>query len=210
MVSNTIIIKFWYFTIIFVTKLQITLSVLQSKINKTNSINPLSNVHQQIIISSKANFYQDEEEFIPCSHFNSINITDGIFNTNLSITHNGITYSPEQFRTYDYIYQNHRIKIPTERHIRGCICYYRKCVRACCLPHHQLENGYCIYYNSSHFANSSSFNVRLLDNGKETIRDLLNDTVFGVTYPRHCTAYLMDPERDSKDNWHLELVCDDL
>lgn len=215
--EKKMLIEYFLFTIIFATHLQPSFAnanVTNEIINSTMEANQNSTIKYSFdsnvtsvptLMDIKINYFQDEIESNPCSHFDSINITNGKKNPNGSITYRGITYSPNHYRTYDYIYLNQKNKTYVGNHTRGCICFYRKCVRSCCLPSQQFSNSRCIN-NDSDLDDELSFNVIFITNKMMAARNLLNDPVFGVTYPKHCNGILMEPELYPQDKWHLEMV----
>lgn len=181
------------------------ISLAQTTFNNTSNVT--EEMSEDYLIKEPeedVNYYKDEENTMPCNHFNTINITDGIKNSDYSITHRGITYSPNHYRKFDYIYKNQKTKILVENHTRGCICFYRKCIRSCCLPHQHYDAG-CTDSDLS-IENSLAFNVPVMVNGNKLVRNLLNDSVYDVTYPKHCNAFLMSPELEADDEWYIELV----
>ncbi|EDV95977.1 probable G-protein coupled receptor Mth-like 8 [Drosophila grimshawi] len=97
--------------------------------------------------------YQEEGRH-PCAFIDTVNITgsyrmDGSLNN--SYVHNW-TVIPKEFVTdYDFVIEN-GIRVPTERHLRACICKQRPCVRFCC-PNGQLydlQDHKCVPHSAEH------------------------------------------------------------
>lgn len=68
---------------------------------------------------------------LPCYFFDSINITDGIRQSNGSILFDGIDFSYDQYAVLSYIIDNGERKASAP-HFRGCLCNIKPCYRLCC------------------------------------------------------------------------------
>lgn len=148
------------------------------------------------------NYFEEELNKSPCSHFDTVNITGGSRNSDGSITFNGITYDSKHYSEYDYIYSSHQIKVPVKKHIRGCICLHRICVRACC-PDGYVHNGGCILNPSNE---TRTMNVTIKQKGLSKHHDLFHDDVYGLTFTKACDGFMLVPEEYDHDRWHLERV----
>lgn len=63
---------------------------------------------------------------LPCKFDDSIDITNGIFHPNKSITFNGLEYPVGQYAKINYIEEWEN------PHYRGCPCNIQPCIRMCC------------------------------------------------------------------------------
>ena len=68
----------------------------------------------------------------PCEFRNTVNISSGFLDKNGDFNHEGTVYARGSFAEFDYILKNFTKKIKVEKHIRGCICKYKTCIRICC------------------------------------------------------------------------------
>lgn len=71
-------------------------------------------------------------DVLPCDFQDSMNITNGILQSDGAIIFNGTKYSKEQFAEIDYIVVNESKREAVEPHFRGCPCNVRPCIRLCC------------------------------------------------------------------------------
>lgn len=130
----------------------------------------------------------------PCSYFESINITNGIKQSDGKIEFNGITYSKEFYGDFNYTFINRTHKISVKSHKRGCICLLKKCVQMCC-PEGQ-----------SYFSSQQSSDPCRDDPFQEKYTDADNKLLgkYGRVYLKPCTnGYFLEPETSSIDEWHL-------
>lgn len=66
-----------------------------------------------------------------CDFLDSINITDGVSLPNKSILFNDMEFQPHHYAEIDHFVSN-ETKTEVPKHIRGCPCHIRSCVRLCC------------------------------------------------------------------------------
>lgn len=133
------------------------------------------------------NYYEEEKTNTPCSAFDTVSIDDGEKHPNGSITHNGITYNVEHYKTFNYVYPNYARKRNTTKHIRGCICQHRICVRMCC------PKGSLLIENKCHRSNKSLvFNMTIHHNSEAKVHNLQKHPEYGLTYGTPCEAFELD------------------
>jgi len=85
-----------------------------------------------------------EETHYPCAFIDTANIT-GSYGLDGPYVHNW-TVIPRHFvAVYDFVIEN-GIRIPAPRHLRGCICKTKPCVRICCQEGeiYDLERRQCL------------------------------------------------------------------
>lgn len=148
---------------------------------------------------NKINYFEIEKNAEPCSFYDTINITSGFYDTNNSITHEGIRYSSDQYKVYDYIYRGIDIKRNVTEHYRGCVCQQRICIRSCCRQGFVFENGKC----SRAEDDVVEFNVAIEHMAGIKIFNLIDSDEYAVTYTRTCQGYLLDPHNEDNDKWIL-------
>ena len=77
---------------------------------------------------------------LPCHYFDSINITDGIwqqpspqqqYQNRKSIIFDGIEFRSNQYAIVDYT-EDDGMRNVSEPHLRGCLCNMKPCYRLCC------------------------------------------------------------------------------
>ncbi|XP_017057714.1 LOW QUALITY PROTEIN: probable G-protein coupled receptor Mth-like 8 [Drosophila ficusphila] len=71
-----------------------------------------------------------EETHYPCAFIDTAKIT-GSYDLNGSYVHNWTVIPRHLVAVYDFVIEN-GIRIPATRHLRGCVCKTRPCVRICC------------------------------------------------------------------------------
>lgn len=69
---------------------------------------------------------------LPCQFLDSINITDGIRQSDKSIIYNNMTFEQDQYAKINYIIENGITRVAVDPYIRGCVCNYKPCIRLCC------------------------------------------------------------------------------
>lgn len=78
---------------------------------------------------------------LPCSYYDSINITAGVKHSNNSIMLNGMVFTSDQYAEIDYILKGTNAeRITVKPYTRGCSCVNRPCVRLCC-PYGTFEDA---------------------------------------------------------------------
>ena len=68
---------------------------------------------------------------IDCNFANTVNITAGHRFPNGSYEYENVIYDERFYKNYDFIIGENREKIKVEKHIRGCLCAIKLCVRIC-------------------------------------------------------------------------------
>lgn len=110
---------------------------------------------------------------LPCNFLDSINITDGVRQTNGSILFDGVLFEDDQYAKINYTLKNGSDKLPAEQHIRGCLCTYdRPCVRFCCTPEEAKDktSDFCRLHETV-----KDFEGKILDENNQTKTVKLND-----------------------------------
>lgn len=69
---------------------------------------------------------------LPCSFYDSINITDGSVHSNGSITFKGIEFPPNQNAKVVYMLEDEKTRLRVNPYTRGCLCNIRSCIKQCC------------------------------------------------------------------------------
>lgn len=137
-----------------------------------------------------------------CDFLNSINITDGKINAaDKSISYNGITFARNQYSVFDYRLIDGGERVPTAKHLRGCPCLKRPCIRLYCIPgfDSRMERG-CKYRT-----NFTDYTMDILD------RDNRNQSVnivehFSYVVDRPCERFV----QQAPGTWQLKHVSGEL
>ncbi|XP_055702005.1 G-protein coupled receptor Mth2-like isoform X3 [Phlebotomus papatasi] len=138
---------------------------------------------------------------MPCSFFDTVNITDGIQDADGNIVFDGITYPPNLYAEYDYELVNKTTKYPMEPHLRGCICRVKNCIKYCC-PKRQISyNRECIESNDN-----SAVIVDVIEEDGNVTNSVDVEKRFGVVYGKPCSSmYSLDPvEYPEEDSYKLQ------
>lgn len=136
---------------------------------------------------NQTNYFEFESHQQPCGFFDTINITDGVLNSDNSITHNKINYSIFEYRDFDYVYTDIFTKVKVDIHTRGCVCMKKSCVRLCCNGGESYYNDECVFDLTFH-----PFEVTITQGEKSNIYDLYdeNEKVVAV-YGKPCTKFTL-------------------
>lgn len=112
---------------------------------------------------------------LPCNFIDSINITDGILQSNKSILFNGILFPKDQYAKVNYNKRNGNSAITiVEPYIRGCPCNIKECIRLCC-PFGSFVDSMTFNGEFTCNKNEAAKNIKseiLLDNNQTIILDL--------------------------------------
>lgn len=71
---------------------------------------------------------------LPCNFLDSIDISNGILQSNNSIIHGDIEYQEKNYGEIDYMFNDAMQPITVKPYYRGCPCQIKSCIRLCC-PH---------------------------------------------------------------------------
>lgn len=69
---------------------------------------------------------------LPCQYLDSINITDGITQSDESILFDNNKFTKDQYSVIDYILENGTVHVTVKPYLRGCLCNTKPCIRLCC------------------------------------------------------------------------------
>ena len=69
--------------------------------------------------------------FYKCNFANTVNITAGHHFPNGSYEFENVIYNKGFYKNYNFILDKHRQKVIVEKHIRGCLCAIKSCIRIC-------------------------------------------------------------------------------
>ncbi|CAD7083129.1 unnamed protein product [Hermetia illucens] len=137
---------------------------------------------------------------VPCSFWNTINITDGIRLANGSYLYDGRIYPEDYVGTYDYEFVNLTFRQSVKPHLRGCVCKMATCVRLCCPVTQYFDDRQKICSdpprNVSTLVNVTDYkgNVETVNIGEK----------FGFVYGTPCEKmYYLDPASFEYDKWDL-------
>lgn len=130
-----------------------------------------------------------------CSLRETINISSGALDTMGYFHHDGLIYEPGMFAEFDYVFVNATHEIPTEPHIRGCVCELKPCIRICkvCQEDDQFANSKCV--------KSSTLTLPHADGGSEEIN--LKGGKYAVLEGKSCRRmFKLDAiQYPEDDNW---------
>lgn len=170
-----------------------------TSVNCDDSINTTPSSSSSTVMEIP-DFVEFEKNNLPCSAFDTINITDGVKHDNMSITHDGIMYSVEQYKNYSYIYRNYQYKRIVKEHIRGCICQHRICVKSCCPKGYVRVNG----NKCTKKKNVTEFEFKLTIHHNSTAKNhnLHGHIEYGLTYGTPCLGYNLETGDEYKIERH--------
>ncbi|XP_037036896.1 G-protein coupled receptor Mth2-like [Bradysia coprophila] len=157
-----------------------------------------------LIIVTKSNADLDNLN-VPCKYLDSINITNGIRNTDDdSIMFEGISYPKTLHATYDYAFINESYRQREAPHERGCICAMdplKPCVRMCCPRGQYLTPG---LNGSSCAKNENVFNMSVTVSDGERFSEGNIFDFFNYVVGKPCAGInKMEPAERQEDVWVL-------
>lgn len=164
-------------------------------INK--SIKTLIAVLLLIVIARSSDAARDNLD-VPCRFRDSINITDGVRDSDGNIIFENVTYGKNDYGTYDYEFVNDIERRSVESHIRGCVCRLKTCVRLCCARGEHFQSG-CTR-NESFYDRQ----IALMDRENASV-DLFQE--FGYVVGKPCNEVItMEPNEFPDDAWAMMSV----
>lgn len=136
---------------------------------------------------------QPASSSLPCKFIDTVNISDGYYDSNQNFVYNGDIYPVGIFQEFDYVEDHSQNKTSVDPHLRGCVCKLKPCIRVCCFNKAE-KNSKCL--------GSDKFNVKNEDNKDEEVN--INDNKYGILYSRPCSdMYILEPEGDERDEWNF-------
>lgn len=134
----------------------------------------------------------------PCDFLSSINITDGQRNaTDQSIEYRGITFAPDQYGEFDFVLVNGTKRTPVAKHLRGCPCLKKPCIRLYCLPGRDSRGRRGCNYE----AMTTNHTINILDenNHNKSVNIVEH---FSYVVDRPCETFVIQPSGE----WQLKHV----
>lgn len=125
----------------------------------------------------------NERAQLPCKYLDSINITDGVRQTDDSIVFNGMVFTKNQYARIDYVLENGMTHKIVQPYVRGCVCQKKSCVRLCCPYGEFYANRSCHRHNSEHSVRR--LETAILDEDKQT-KSIVLDHHFAYVNDRPC------------------------
>ncbi|XP_033240601.1 G-protein coupled receptor Mth-like [Drosophila pseudoobscura] len=97
-----------------------------------------------VTLLNTATLAATENETIPdCDYFDTVNVTGSQRLVNGSYLYQGVVIPAELTAEFDYRVLPDDSTEPVERHLRGCVCQLRPCLRLCCHHSQLMANGQC-------------------------------------------------------------------
>lgn len=143
-------------------------------------------------------FVSNPADELPCTYFESINITDGVMQPNGDITYKNNVYSKNQYAKVNTVLSKDQnlngefIKVPS--YYRGCLCNRKKCMRICCNPECDRD-----YENDLEMALSANFST-LVRYNFTFINDGLESGMFMYEKPINITSVCNQNEKKERKN----------
>lgn len=134
-----------------------------------------------------------DDERVPCSFFDTVNLTDYYRYPNGSYQYENIIIPKEYTGTYNYEFRTLVRKERVQPHVRGCICLLKKCIKMCCGPDTMK------YMNKSCediYPGNKTIEITFLS--ENNAKDVVIGDVFAVQEGRPCEhMYNLDPSQDN-------------
>lgn len=125
---------------------------------------------------------------LPCDFLDSINITEGIRQSDKSIIYNNMTFHQDQYAKINYKLENGTARVAVDPYIRGCVCIDKPCIRLCCPYGTFVEGRNC----RSHDA-AKNFDAEILD-ANDKPENVILDDLFAYVDDRPCNKFFVAKE----------------
>ncbi|KAL5291457.1 hypothetical protein ACFFRR_010700 [Megaselia abdita] len=130
---------------------------------------------------------------VPCSFFDTVNLTDHVRYENGSYQYEDIIIPKEYTGTYNYEFRTLSDKVKVQPHVRGCICLLKKCIKMCC------GRDTMRYMNKSCediYPGNKTIEVTYFDGS--IVKDVVIGDIFAVQEGRPCESmYGLEPPLDN-------------
>nr|XP_036217277.1 G-protein coupled receptor Mth2-like isoform X5 [Bactrocera oleae] len=152
--------------------------------------------------------YQSSLADIPnCVFEDTVALTDSTKFANGSYFYEGLLVPPHLTAEYDYIELFEGARKPVERHMRGCVCKIKQCVKFCCHPRADMyqtstdATPQCEEVLNKELKYSPLLNITLR-NSSRVVMHLLDEFVVQQGIP--CEGgYMLMPHMYEEDQWEL-------
>jgi G protein-coupled receptor Mth (Methuselah protein) len=124
---------------------------------------------------------------------------------NDDLLHNGVTYNSDQWTYFNKDWLVNGSQVDAQKHVRGCLCKVRDCIRLCCPLGHVGMDGVCVPFNGTY---QLPFEVTD-DTGNTDVVDLVQNPVFNQRFivSRPCTTmFMLTPEDYEIDEFTFHTV----
>ncbi|XP_067646611.1 G-protein coupled receptor Mth2-like [Eurosta solidaginis] len=140
-----------------------------------------------------------------CSFEDTVNLTLSQKFMNGSYLYERVIVPPELTSYYDYIERYGGERQIVTRHLRGCVCYLKPCVKFCCHPRAGMtqsdEDLKCDEEVSDELLYSPYVNITLR-NGSRVLMNVVDEFVVQTGMPCK-TLYMLEPHKYDADKWEL-------
>ncbi|XP_037940040.1 G-protein coupled receptor Mth2-like isoform X1 [Teleopsis dalmanni] len=138
-----------------------------------------------------------------CEFHDTVNITGSLRYNNGSYLHDGVIIPPKLIGEYDYEVLYDGLELTVGKHVRGCICKLKPCVKLCCRPKQIKKENLreCEIDAKTELELSPYVNITF-SNGTEQSIHVLEE--FYVQHGIPCyDAYKLTPDSEEDDEWKL-------
>lgn len=143
-------------------------------------------------------------DILECDYFDTVDISAAQKLQNGSYLFEGLLVPAILTGEYDFRILPDDSKQKVARHIRGCVCKLKPCVRFCCPHDHIMDNGVC-YDNMSdeELAELDPFLNVTLDDGSVARRHFKNELIVQWDLPMPCDGMFYLDNREEQDKYTL-------
>lgn len=142
-------------------------------------------------------------DIIDCDFFDTVDLTHSFKFENGSYRYEDVIIPARLIGAYDYriLYGGSREKVP--KHIRGCICKLKPCIRLCCHHKKLMNSTECSNDVDEELAYNYALNITLRT-GKVAKKHIMNEMIIQQDLPIPCQIhYHLDAELYAEDMWTL-------
>ncbi|XP_039492151.1 probable G-protein coupled receptor Mth-like 11 isoform X1 [Drosophila santomea] len=138
-----------------------------------------------------------------CDFFDTVDLTHSFKFANGSYRYEDLVIPARLTGEYDYRILDGGTREEVSRHVRGCICKLRPCIRLCCHHKKLMSITECSEDVDEGLTYNYALNITL-PNGNVTEKHIMKDMIVQQDLPMPCQIhYHLDAEQYAEDKWTL-------
>ncbi|XP_001352477.4 G-protein coupled receptor Mth-like isoform X1 [Drosophila pseudoobscura] len=155
-----------------------------------------------VTLLNTATLVATENETIPdCDYFDTVNVTGSQRLVNGSYLYQGVVIPAELTAEFDYRVLPDDSTEPVERHLRGCVCQLRPCLRLCCHHSQLMANGQCSGSVEVDLTRLNPYLSVTLDDGTVARRHFQEEFIIQSDLPIPCNDMYPLNDQEEQDQY---------
>ncbi|XP_034664692.1 probable G-protein coupled receptor Mth-like 11 [Drosophila subobscura] len=141
------------------------------------------------------------KEILDCDFYDTVNITSGFRTVDGSYRFENLTIPASLTGEYDYVIEHDGDKSSVAKHMRGCVCKLRSCIRFCCPKEKRMRSSQC-----SKKENALSYNMTMdimQHDGTLVWKHILREMFVQEDLPLPCNDHYILDRNSPEDQWTL-------